>query len=311
MLETYPLPVHRFSHQAMGTFFDLLIAGPESEYASQAAQAAFKEIDRLESLFSRFNPSSEISQLNRIGPGQSLRIGLETYECLTIAERVRCETGEAFDVTIGSLVEYERGDEAGSTRRSRIESLLRPLVIQTVGGFEVRRKNEEEGTLSLDLGGIGKGYALDRALALLSDWSIDNALIHSGTSTALAVGSAPGLKAGEKGWPLGVGGGWPEAGGMKRLLLENRGLSGSGKEVKGRHIIDPKKGRPADGHLAAWASHREASVSDALSTAFVVMGTDEVEDYCRRHPEVWGAVVIDPETIRVFNEMSLRIRDEA
>jgi thiamine biosynthesis lipoprotein len=201
-------------------------------------------------------------------------------------------------------------------------------LAQTAQGFGIRRREQARGSErahDLDLGAIGKGYALDRALSLLADWSVGNALIHGGTSTAVASGSAP-LKTGthhffsgksdvspssvspssspvSSGWPVGVGGGWPCQDIPREILLVGRALSGSGTEVKGQHIIDPRTGDPAKGHVAAWALHPVAAVADALSTAFMVMDTAEVEDYCRRHPDVWALVVKDYGDCRMFGEM--------
>jgi thiamine biosynthesis lipoprotein len=285
-------PLHRFAHEAMGTIYELMIAGEEQSYAGQAAQAVFREIERLEGLFSRFNACSEIGQINRLEPGGSLRIGLETYECLRTAEQVRLETEGAFDVNF----------------RKRTSGSWLPSYEVHCGasGFFIRIRSgvlgQKAERLDLDLGGIGKGYALDRAVSILSDWSIRRYLVHGGTSTAAAAGSAPGLRPGESGWPVGVGGGWELPGMSKRVLLKDRALSGSGTEVKGRHIKEPKTGRPADAHQAAWVSHPSAAAADALSTAFMVMDTKEVKGYCRRHPEVWAQVITRKGTALVINE---------
>ncbi len=294
-------PVHRFAHEAMATAFEIFIAGGEPAYAGQAARAAFDEIDRLERIFSRFDPSSETSRISRLEPGASLRIGLETAEVLGLAAFVQAETDGAFDV---NYLGAGRTDGRGAGRRPRpLAALLR---IDADGlGFEATRRpprgRAAPPALDLDLGAIGKGYALDAALEVLRTWDIGNVLLHAGTSTALADGPGPAASGRGRGWPVGAGGAPGRASGPGRVLLRRRSLSGSGTEVKGPHIADPRSGRPAGGHIAAWASHPSAAVSDALSTAFMVMSTAEVAAFCRRHPAVWALVKTSPETCRIFN----------
>nr|NIM97455.1 hypothetical protein [candidate division Zixibacteria bacterium] len=203
--------VFRFAHQAMGTTFELLISGLDETYSRQASQAVFSEIDRIENLFSRFNPCSDIGQINNLKPGQSLMIGIETYECLKTAASIQSQTSGAFDVNIGSLVKYK---EEHAPAFQKLNTGIMELIdlSRTSRGYTVKIRQKEAGTqerhIQLDLGGIGKGYALDKTLEILSDWDIDNALIHGGTSSALAVGVPPDSSARDKGWPVGIGGTW-------------------------------------------------------------------------------------------------------
>jgi thiamine biosynthesis lipoprotein len=297
--------VYRFAHFSMGTTFEILIAGMDEKYALQASQSVFAEVDRIERLFNRFDPCSEIGQINSLRPGQSLQIGMETYEVLKTALRISSQTQGAFDINVGSLLKYRRDMDLGRNA-PREDSVNLFELSQTSQGFTLGRKPDEKENgkkaFEMDLGGIGKGYALDRVLGILSDWDIHRALVHGGTSTALAVGSPHHERSSEKGgWLVGIGGEWdcPEA--PRKMILRDRALSGSGTAVKGKHIIDPRTGEPAEGHLAAWVSHSSAAVADALSTAFMVMDTEEVRYFCKIHPEVWALVVVDPRTCRIFN----------
>jgi len=275
----------------MGTIFEVLIAGQETGYAAQASQAVFREIDRLEALFSRFNATSEIGQINRLRAGDSLRISWDVFECLKIAERVQKETAGAFNVNFRS------------SKRSSDEAEYELTAAES--GYQIRLRKDLLGRspagLEIDLGAIGKGFALDRAASILADWSIDRFLIHGGTSTALAAEGAPGLGQDEAGWPVGVGGSWELVGIPKRILLCGRALSGSGTEVKGRHIRNPRTGRPAEGHLASWVSHPSAAVADALSTAFISMKSKEVRRYCEHHPDVWALLITPKKKGLIFN----------
>ncbi len=305
------LLIHRFAHEAMATTFEIFIAGKEEAYAGQAARAAFEEVDRLERLFSRFDPSSEISRIGRLEPGGSMLVGIETAEVLGLAAFVQSETSGAFDVNY-----LGRGRTAGRRRESRPGPLPALLGVGTDGhGFEVTRLRAEGGVsaaaIELDLGAVGKGYALDAALSMLRIWDVGNVLLHAGTSTALAAGPGPARDGQGRGWPVGAGSTAGITSGPGRVILRNRALSGSGTEVKGAHIIDPRTGRPAGGHAAAWASHPSAAASDALSTAFMVMSTAEVAAFCGRHPVVWALVKLGPKTCRIFNAAAMAAKRSA
>jgi len=310
MRRTVRSEVHRFRHEAMATFFELLIAGGSEAYARKASRAAFAEIDRLESLFSRFDPSSEISRLARLLPGETMRVGVETAEILELADLIRKETGGAFDI---SWQAAERGrprpPRAGAragTRPVLGPTLFAPLKISRKPGcfLATRPKTPSKGParglpLELDLGGIGKGWALDGVKAVLGDWDIDNAMAHAGTSSVLAWGTGPDPQ--RPGWPVRLSCRAADPPFSRTIRLLDRALSGSGPEVKGPHILDPRTGRRASGKLIAWASAPAAAVSDALSTAFFVMEQAAIGRFCREHPEVWAVVITGRKKCKMFN----------
>jgi thiamine biosynthesis lipoprotein len=292
------LPTFRFTHFAMSTNFEVVISGRVEATASQVAKAMFDEIDRIENLFSRFRPESEISQINRLKPGESLSVSAEVYECMKAAAVVQGDTDGAFDINVRSL--GRSGDKIQESGARHVLSVSPCLDIsQSSGSFDVSLKNNPEGIeVDLDLGGIGKGFALDKCLDILSVWSVERALLHGGTSAVLAVGTPSDAISG---WLVGVAENWECPDAVKKVMLKDRAFSGSGTDKKGEHIIDPKTGIPARGHLAAYVSHPSAAVADALSTAFMVMDTDEVEEYCDRDNEVWALVITSAKICRVFN----------
>jgi FAD:protein FMN transferase len=302
--------VHRFEHEAMATVFEIFVAGKDEAYAGQASRAAFGEIDRLERLFSRFDPTSEVSRIGRLRPGEPMRVGIETYECLLLSARVQEETGGAFDVNFRAKPKRRSAKKAGPAAARKASScdppkLAGPLRLERLpDGFAAARiptpGGRKSAAVDLDLGAVGKGYALDAARNVLLDWDVANALLHAGTSTALALGPGPVRNREESGWPVGLATGWPGIRVPDTLLLRDRALSGSGTEVKGAHVVDPRTGKPAAGHAAAWASHPSAAWSDALSTAFMVMPTEEVRAFCRRHAGAWALVIIGPKTCKIF-----------
>jgi thiamine biosynthesis lipoprotein len=282
----------------MSTEFELLFPGERTPHSLGAAQAAFAEIDRLESLFSRFDPRSEVSRINRLEPGESLRVGIEVVECLDLAFRLNEETRGAFDVDYRSRTDRAPRRPPPAEPDASAGSAWPVDLVQVSDGFVVSAVR----SVDLDLGGIGKGYALDQVKDLLEDWDHPDALVHAGTSTALAWGDpGEGRETDGRGWPLGVAGPWAGPGVPGRILLQDRALSGSGVEVKGEHVVDPASGRPASGHPAAWACHPSAAVADALSTAFMVMPATQVEDFCRHHTEVWALVINGAKKCTIHN----------
>jgi thiamine biosynthesis lipoprotein len=292
-------PVFHSSFEAMATTFEIWIAGLDKVYAGQAAEAAFDKIKHIESLLNLFDPGSEIGRINRLRPGQSMRIGVEVFECLRLSVRIHEITQGAFDISLGSLLEYGHDLLGKSIQKPFGREFLPFDLSASKEGFKIRiRENASEKTI-LDLGGIGKGFALDKTLEVLSDWDIENMLIHGGTSTALARGYAEGPL---HGWPVGVGGDWKCPAMPVSIILHNRSLSGSGTEVKGKHIYDPKNGSPAEGHKSVWVSYPSASFSDALSTAFMVMNTDQVIKFCKKNTDVWTYLVTPDEEFLILNK---------
>src|SRR5438045_9689886 len=93
----------KFQHEAMATYFEIVIADQEREYARQAAEAAFRELDRLEQTLSRYVESSDISRANRLARGESTAITHDTLECLLLAADISFVTGRAFDPAYASI----------------------------------------------------------------------------------------------------------------------------------------------------------------------------------------------------------------
>jgi len=256
----------------MATYFEIRIAGAEAAYAGQAAQAAFSAVDRIEGQLSRFLEASEISQISRLQPGEVVRISPDVFECLEQALELQKLTRGAFDPTFAMRKSPRRSPtgEGGPPRGQLLmdrESLLVGL---------------EGGGISLDLGAIGKGYALDVAAGELRDWDIERGLLIGGGSSLLALaGPAP-----DRGWEVALGGVSP----ARRLLLENNALGSSGTAVKGEHILDPGTGVPVPEGIRTWAVAASAAAADAISTAWMVLPLAEIEEICAANPQI-GAIV--------------------
>lgn len=283
---------HRFAHVAMHARFEMVVAGGDANYARQASQAAFRELDQVEESLSYFRPSSDISRINALEPGAWAKVDQYTLECLQAAARVHRETGGAFDPTIRCILECWKPHGRAETVAPDAEALK---AARGRTGMQLVVIDEEACAVSvtvkgvkLDTGAIGKGYGLDRMAAVLCEWDIEQALCHGAWSTALALNPPPG----EAGWPVAVGD--PEGKTMETHFLSRRAISRSGQEF-GTHIFDPRTGRPAEGKIGAWALTPTATEADALSTAFLIMSVDEIKTYCEKHPEVGALLLVEKE----------------
>lgn len=246
--------IHRFDHLAMATPWTITIAGEDAETAAWAAEQAIAVIDRIDEDLSRFKATSYVSQLRRLPSGEQLRVSRETYECLELAKAVWHETEGVFDVTVGgkaSMEDFELGE----------------------GG--IVQVNVAE--LSLDFGGLGKGFALDEIAEFYQEHDIKNAFLDAGGSTFLALGNE---SEEAEGWPATLG---PHG----VIALKGEALSASGFEVQGQHIIDPRTGQPVETERKrSWVITGSAALADALSTAALILSDDEIERFCKAHPEV-------------------------
>ena len=308
--------LHRFAHEAMTVTFEAVIAHFDPVQAEYAADAAFRELDRLDALMSRFNACSDIAQVNRLAPGGCVGVDISVFECLAIAAEVWADTLGAFDATIGAVMKYKEVDNVppagpeGESPDHALDRVRMDRLIMDRDGFlvGVRPAGGEysDGCVSVDLGAIGKGFALDKMLEVLHEWGVDNALVHGGTSTVRVVGSPPEP---EKGWPVAIGGPWAETAGIERVVLNSGAVSGSGTQARGEHIVDPRTGESARGAIAAWVICPSGAVADALSTALMVMSEEESKSYCQAHPNI-AALLVYPDENSPNGEKIVRLGPE-
>jgi thiamine biosynthesis lipoprotein len=274
-----------FRHEAMATYFEVIIAGQEQEYARQAAGAAFRELDRLENTLSRFIESSDISRANRLELGASTIIGHETLECLLIAADVSLVTARAFDPAYSSH------------RPADLPPDIPPFTLDP----ETHTLTSRAARLHLDLGAVGKGFALDRMAEVLREWEIASACLNSGGSSVLALDQPPNDD--EAGWEVGLG----EGRGYRTLQLLAASLSGSGTAVKGAHVIDPRTGEPALRARRVWALAPNAAHADALSTAFFVMNEAAIAALCAAHPQLGAGLAAPDDELIVHGALRSRL----
>jgi thiamine biosynthesis lipoprotein len=242
------------SLDAMGTTFTVVAYGPDQNVLIAATEQAFEEVRRLDGMLSNYRPESEIGQVNRYGAERPVKVSPELFRLLSVClEYGRLSEG-TFDISVGPLMKVW-GFYKGSGRlphRAEIRGALarvgQPNVVLDAQTQAVRlaRRGAE-----LDLGGVGKGYAVDRMVEVLKQHGVAAALITAGGSSIYALGAPPG----EAGWKVKIRDPRRPRTTIDEQVLRDLSLSTSGNYEKffraeGKlysHIMDPRTGYPAQG----------------------------------------------------------------
>lgn len=264
----------------------------EEESGVIAATSALDEIDRLESKLTVFRETSEVSYVNAHAAEKPIKISDELFDLFSLCLHLYRETEGAFDITSGPLTRCW-----GFLRRQG--RLPEPTEIETaraVVGSDKLRLDRVAKTIEflqpgieINLGSIGKGYALDRAASLMSR-NIGNVLLNAGASSMRAVG--PGEDG--RGWMVGLRHPRSKFKRLGVLRLRDCALSTSGNEEqffeygnrRFSHIIDPRSGWPAEAVTSVSVVAPNGALSDALATAFFVGGREFAQRYCAAHKDV-------------------------
>jgi thiamine biosynthesis lipoprotein len=289
----------RATRRAMATTFEVLLPyGTPGVLA--LAESAFDEIDRLEQQLTVYRDTSEVSRLNQLASFIPVPVEQGLFDLLALSARITEETEGAFDISTGALIKawgFYRGPRRVPSQSERSEASSRAGMRQVVLHAEERTVRFLRPGLEINLGSIGKGYALDRAAEWLRrSGNVAAALLHGGHSSVYAIGNEPGAG---RGWAVGIQHPWDLGRRLAIVRLRDQALGTSAAtfqhlEYNGRklgHILDPRTGWPAEGMASASVVAPSAAEADALATAFFILGVDKARAYCEQHPGI-GAVLV-------------------
>jgi len=317
----------RLARHAMATRFEIVLHGENPVSLRAAGEEALNEIERLETQLSLFKPASEISRVNAGAAYAPVRVSPPVFRLLQRAQQLTRETDGAFDVTIAPLMRCW-GFLGGPGERPEPAAVAEAR--DHVGMHRVHLDDASctvhfgKPGMMIDLGAIGKGYAIDCAVECLREAGVQNALLHGGTSTAYGIGSAPDSdgwqiaipspvtmkqKTAERLQALGVGQSQPvqpethalEEKPFAIVALRDSSLSVSAVWGKffhsdGRnfgHIIDPRSGEPVAVAVLSAVVSPSATDTDALSTALLTLGPEGHERIAGLRPELKALVVAE------------------
>lgn len=280
--------------EAMGTRFELLLGPGEPVRLRAVGEEALAEIASLDRQLSAYRPSSDVSWINGQASRTPVKVEPRLFALLERCQALSSLTEGAFDITVGPLMRAwgfvnGAGRLPDRTARRRAESSVgwKHLHLDSRAGT-VRFGRRD---MRIDLGAVGKGYAVDAAIAILRGHGITSALLHGGTSSVHALGVPPDYPAWHVAWT-------PPAGVERTFDLRDSALSvsaphGKSFDIEGRvygHVMDPRAGAPTTAARAVAVQGTASLECDALSTALLVLGEGWLPEFRRRFPHFEAAV---------------------
>jgi thiamine biosynthesis lipoprotein len=279
----------RLGLAAMRTRFELVLADDGDPARLRAAgEEALAEIADVEAWLSPHRADSALARVNAGAAQAAVTVDGRMLGFLRAARALAAASGGACDPTAGALVGCWREaladgrvPDAAAIAAARAACGMELVICDEAGG-SVRFAHPE---MRLDPGALGKGVALDRAAAILRDHGVGRALLHGGTSSVVGIG--------DPGWTIAIRHPLNAEEIIATTTLRDATLSvsaghGRATTVDGRsygHVIDPRSGWPVAGNLLAAVTHPQATVSEGLSTALLVLGEDGLAELARRFPE--------------------------
>jgi FAD:protein FMN transferase len=279
------------SRISMACTYSIIAYGREEHELKKILNEALDEIDRIDRLMSHYKKESELSKINREASNRPVRVDSELFDFISECIKYSRESDGAFDITVGPLMKawgFFR-DEGRLPSEAELSSARRST------GYQHIILNNNEKTVrfditgvELDLGGIAKGYAVDRAVSLLKSRGIERALVNACGSTIYGLGSPPD----SSGWEMKIQDPIDHKKIALTVSLNNQTLSVSGSYekffevagVKYSHIMDPRTGMPAQGVLSVAVLTDTGTAGDALDNVFFVLGIERTRKLIKRYP---------------------------
>jgi len=306
--------LHKETRMLMGTMVSVEIVGNSSEAVALITEKVWAEAARLESVFSRYRPDSEISRINREAGKHPVPVSDEMIKVLSRAEDISRITEGAFDISVGPLMEIWG---FFPQRKGRVPSDEEVASSMARVGWQAIELDRPAGTIQfakmgmeIDLGALAKGYVVDRLVELLRKEGIDSAMVNAG-GDIYCLGDNPG----GRNWRIGIEHPRDEGEILTVLELKNRAVATSGDYrnyfIKSRlrysHIIDPRTGRPARSKVVEVSVMApDCMTADALATSMFVIGASNGINLLKEIEDVDGVIVTKEE-----DDIKLHFSDES
>ncbi len=292
-------------HQvAMGTMIEIILMGDDEEPANKAALQAFQEMKRIETLMSPWIDSSDVTRINRSAGKEWVKVSPETMEVIKKAKEISELSEGGFDITVAPLVDLWRKAREKKTPPSMEDVKgksdlvnFKNIGIDPEGKVFLKKKD-----MAIDLGGIAKGYAVDRAFKLLKSLGYKNLIVNAGGD--LRVGGTKNKQP----WSIGIQNPRESQEILARISVSDTAIATSGDYEKyfifqGKryhHIFNPKDGFPTEDSQSVTIIAKDCITADGLATAVFVLGAEKGYSLCRKLEGV-DCIIVDKEGKTIFS----------
>ncbi len=301
---SYSANLFKYQQVAMGTVIELTLIGEDEELAKKASMQAFQEIKRIEYFMSPWVETSDVTRINRSPGKEGAKVSSEIIGVIKRAQEVSKLSEGGFDITMGPLVQLWRKARERVTP-PEIEEIKETLNLVNFRNLEIGYGEKvflKKKGMSIDLGGIAKGYAIDRAFERLRDLGHRNLIVNAGGDLRVG-GSKP-----EGPWSIGIRHPRDPEKIMARISAADKAIATSGDYQKfftyqGKryhHILNPTNGFPAEGCQSVTVLHKEGAMADALATAIFVLGPEKGYSLCQKLDGV-DCLIVDEQGKIIFS----------
>jgi thiamine biosynthesis lipoprotein len=283
--------LYRDSRVIMGTLFEVQVYDANAVRANGAIGAALDEMARVDRLLSNYNPASELSRMNKEASEGPFHASAELFNFVTTCRQFYDNTEGTFDPTVGALVRVW----GFFSRHPGLPSAEQIAAARLATGFDKVQIDSAQRTirytvpgLEMDPGGIGKGYAADRATEVLKRLGIRAALVSAGGSSISAIGHPPGQRA----WRIAISNPANQSKAVAVVELRDSSLSTSGVSRQSlesgshtySHIFDPRTGEPVENMCQVTVVTQKGTAAEALSKAAFILSRENLAGVLKRYP---------------------------
>ncbi len=309
-----PAPLAQFSEQVMGTHITLAVRG-DDERAAEAAAAVFAEFRRVDERMSDWREDSDVSRINAAAGERAVKVDDEVVALLSRAVRAGQKTDGAFDITVGAFRGLWRFDEDLDESIPSDEAVAERVALVGYENIEIDADADTVGLaeagMRITLGGIAKGYAVDRAVAILRERGVRHFILQAGGDLYVS---------GDRGgrpWRVGIrdprG---PRHASFAVIELSDATFSTSGDYERGfvqdgvryHHILDPDTGKPARTSRSVTVLADDALTADIWSTALFVLGPEKGLKKVEAAPDLEAVFVDADNQVHVSSGLTSRLR---